>query len=315
MGQTDEKENLKTTCKKEEKEKTDEKAETKEVTNPCEKKQEEKEKNSEEIKEEPPKVGNFALPTSQQPAALFGFGGNILDKDEVQLYLFADYFSGKKRVNSDIIPSVLFGVTNEFSIYFNFPVNPYLRDGKNRSSGIEDFFIQFEYAFYNKSTAFYVDEATIVANITAPTGSTKKNPPTGFGAPSVFIGGTFYHTMVDWFAFTSHGAILMSSNGGTRIGDQFLYQFGFGRNIPSTTDRIYAWMLEIDGQYNKKNRIDRVIDPNSGGNVVYVTPSIWISTKEWLLQFGVSVPVTQNLFGKQHKVDFALNLNFAWSFY
>ncbi|MGE4574003.1 hypothetical protein [Parachlamydia sp.] len=73
MGQTDEKENLKTTCKKEEKEKTDEKAETKEVTNPCEKKQEEKENNSEEIKEEPPKVGNFALTTSQQPASLFGF--------------------------------------------------------------------------------------------------------------------------------------------------------------------------------------------------------------------------------------------------
>jgi hypothetical protein len=30
-----------------------------------------------EKKEEPPKIGNFALPTSQQPAALFGFGGNI----------------------------------------------------------------------------------------------------------------------------------------------------------------------------------------------------------------------------------------------
>ena len=95
----------------------------------------------------------------------------------------------------------------------------------------------------------------LVANITFPTGSSKKNPPTGFGSPSLFLGGTYYHVLVDWFVFTSHGAILTTSNHRTKIGDQFLYQFGFGRTIPSPEGWIYAWMIEIDGQYNKKNRI------------------------------------------------------------
>jgi hypothetical protein len=48
-------------------------------------------------KEEPPKIGMFSLPTSQQPSALFGFGGNIIDKGEVQIYFFADDFKGKKK--------------------------------------------------------------------------------------------------------------------------------------------------------------------------------------------------------------------------
>ena len=265
--------------------------------------------------EAPPRIGNFALPISQQPAALFGFGGNIINKDEVQLYFFADEFIGKKKVTVDLIPSVLFGITDDLSIFFNFPFTPLLRDGRDRSQGLEDFFVQLEYEFYDKKTVRYENQATIVGNVTVPTGSTKKRPATGFGAPSFFIGATFYHVMVDWFMFTSDGAILTTSDHGTKIGDQFLYQCGLGRNIPSPQGWVYAWMLEVDGQYSKKNRFRGDIDNNSGGNFIFATPSLWISSKEILLQFGVSFPLQQNLFGKQNKFDYALNLNVAWSFY
>ena len=265
--------------------------------------------------ERPPKIGNFSLPTSQQPAALFGFGGNIIDKSEVQLFLFADDFIGKRKTIVDVIPSVLFGITDEWSVLFSAPFTPLLRDDCHRSTGLEDFFIQLEFAFYNRSTTTYVDQATLVSNITFPTGSIHRNPPTGFGSPSLFLGATYYRTWVDWLAFTSNGAILTSSEHGTKFGDQFLYQIGFGRNFPSPEGWIYAWMLEFDGQYSKKNRIHGMIDHDSGGNAIYVTPSIWISSKEILLQFGVSFPINQNLFGDQNKFDYALNFNFGWSFY
>jgi len=309
-------------AKEEKEEKKNEDKEDKEEKNICKKDDEvkadeesSKKEKEEKEEEEPPKIGNFSLPTSQQPAALFGFGGNIIDEGEVQLYLFEDKFFGKRKIITDVIPSVLFGITDEWSIFFNFPFSPLMKDGKRRSSGLEDFFIQLEYAFYNKKNRCYTDQATLVANITFPTGSVRKNPPTGFGSPSLFLGGTYYHTRIDWFVFTSHGAILTASDHRTKIGDQFLYQFGFGRNVPSPKGWIYAWMLEIDGQYNKKNRIHGKLDPNSGGNVIYITPSIWISSKELLVQFGVSFPVNQNLFGKQNKIDYALNFNMAWSFY
>lgn len=266
-------------------------------------------------KKEPPKIGNFALPSSQQPAALFGFGGNIIDRGEVQLYFFADEFKGKKKLTIDLIPSVLFGVTENFSIFFNLPFTPSLRDRRRRSRGLEDFFIQLEYSFYNTKTEEYVNQATVVGNVTAPTGSVKKNPPTGFGAPSIFLGGTFYHTRIDWFLFTSQGAVLTFSDNRTKIGDQFLYQFGLGRNISSPQGWVYAWMLELDGQYNRRNRIKGKINRDSGGNALYLTPSLWVSSKEILMQFGLSIPINQNLFGRQSKFDFALNFNCAWSFY
>jgi len=271
-------------------------------------------KDEDEKHGEPPPIGNFSLPGSQQPYGLFAFGGNILDKSEVQLYFFADYLRGKRRVVADQIPSILFGITGDWSIWFNFPIVE-MKDGRNKSRGLGDFFIQLEYAFYNKKTLDYVDQATVVANVTTPTGSVKKDPPTGFGSPSLFLGGTYTRTMVDWFLFTTQGAILTTADHKTKIGEQFLYQFGFGRNFRSPPGWIYAWMVEIDGQYSKKNRIRGRNDPNSGGNVVYVTPSIWISSKDMLIQFGPSFPINQNLFGRQNKIDYAFNFNFAWSFY
>lgn len=266
-------------------------------------------------KEAPPRIGNFALPPSQQPTGLFAFGGNIVVKGKIQVFLFADAFFGKKRIVSDVIPSILFGITNDFSVLFNFPFTPEMRDDNDISKGLEDFYVQFEYAFYSKTTSTYEEQATLVANITTPTGSINKNPITGYGSPSFFIGATYYRTWVDWFAFTCQGAILTTTNHRTKLGDQFLYQWGVGRNIPSPKGRIYAWMVELDGQYYKKNRINGALDSNSGGNVFYITPSLWYSSKTVELQFGVSLPLTQNPFGKQHKFDYALNFNFAWTYY
>lgn len=266
-------------------------------------------------KQEPPKIGNFSLPSSQQPSALIGFGGNIIDQGEVKLFLFADEFVGRKKLVTDVIPRALYGINDRTSILFSFPFTPIMRDGHHTSSGLEDFSAQLEYAFFNKKTLSYTDQATVVANMTFPTGSVKKNPSTGFGSPSFFLGITYYRTAVNWIAFTSHGALITTSHHGTKIGNQFLYQFGFAKNLPSPKEWIYAWMLEVDGQYSEKNRIHRQIDPNSGGNVVYITPSLWISSKNLVIQVGISFPLIQNLFGKQRKIDYALTLDLAWSFY
>lgn len=265
--------------------------------------------------EEPEKEGNFSLPSSQQPSGLFAFGGNVIDKSEIQLFLFADDFVGKNRVISDVIPSFLYGISDELSILFNFPFSPEMLDGCQRSSGLEDFYCQLEYAFYNKKTKDYIDQATFVGNITVPTGDITKNPPTGYGGPSVFLGATYLRMCPDWFFFTCQGAILTTPKHSRRAGSQFLSQYGFGRSFCSPEGWIYAWIIEADGQFQKKNRIHGKNDPNSGGSSFFITPSLWVSSKTVLLQFGLSLPVYQNLFGNQRKFDYALNFNLGFSFY
>lgn len=69
---------------------------------------------------------------------------------------------------------------------------------------------------------------------------------------------------------------------------------------------IFALMVEADGQYSEKDKINGIINPNSGGNVVFITPSLWISSKKLILQFGIGFPVVQDLYGNQNKMNYGL---------
>ena len=266
------------------------------------------------------KIGNLALPSSQQPGPLVSFGENIIDKNVVQAYLLGDAYWGRRKHNIDLFPSILWGYSDSFSIFFNVPFAVSYRDKEHHSSGFEDIFIQFEYAFFNKEEKYYSEQATIVTYVSYPSGSSKKVPPTGFGTPTIFFGATFNHTAVDWFYFTSFGATyggikhLGPTTIGTRIGNEYLYEFGFGRNIMNLPGWIFAWMIEFDGVYSERNIIDGVVDPNSGGNVIYMTPSLWISSEHLIVQLGLGCAIQQHLFGRQGR-DIGLAIfNLGWTF-
>jgi hypothetical protein len=265
--------------------------------------------------QQPPKVGNFTLPNSQQPGPLVGFGENTLEKNEAQLFLFADDFAGVNKYFIDVVPGILYGITDDLSIFVNIPYAASYNIGSYKSTGFEDAFVQLEYEFYDKSTSSSVDQATVVANVTIPTGSNQKNPSTGVGSPSFFLGTTFNRTYINWFIFGSPGAVFTTAKNGTKFGNSYLYQFGFGRNMADINGWLFAWMAEIDGTYSQRNRVQGIIDPNSGGNVVYVTPSLWASTKKFIFQFGAGWPVTQHLYGNQTRDAYLLVANVGWSIY
>lgn len=61
---------------------------------------------SSESQNEPPNLGNFALPTSQQPGPFFSFGQSLIDKNQIQFYVSPNYLYYKNEnyltiVNAD----------------------------------------------------------------------------------------------------------------------------------------------------------------------------------------------------------------------
>lgn len=258
--------------------------------------------------------GNLSLPTSQQPGPLLAFGENILDKNQKQIFLSANAFLGKKSYSTTVAPNLVWGVATDLSLFVSVPFSPSSKDHHAHSSGLEDLLVQFKYTFYNGQNASATNQATVVANVGFPTGSSSKNPPTGFGSTSFFLGTTFNHTEIDWLFFLSPGVQLTTSKHGTQFGDQIFYQFGFGRNIPSPTGWIFAWIVELDGLFAWKNKFKGHTDPDSGGNVIYVTPSIWISSKYLILQCGAGYPIVQHLFGHQSRKFLSLDFNFGITF-
>lgn len=258
--------------------------------------------------------GNLSLPYSQQPGPLISFGENIIDRNQAQLFLYGDLFKGENKSFTDLMPGILYGITDHFSAFFNTPLAVDYRQKGHHSSGMEDIFLQLEYAFYDRRETSSTDAATLVVAGYFPTGSSHKDPPTGFGSMSYFVGATYNHTEVEWLFFTSYGTLLTTTHRETKFGNQFLYQGGIGKNISASHGWIVTWMAEIDGYYETKNRIDGKRDPNSGGNVIYLTPSLWASSTRWILQLGLGIAVQQHLFGHQGRDSFLSAFNVGYTF-
>lgn len=246
-------------------------------------------------------TGNFALPGSQQPGAFISFGQNILDKDQVQVYLDGMDIIGKHQNFYSMETGIIYGITDSFSALLAIPYAVRFKEDHECSSGLADIALQLEYAVFTKEFSCSCHEVTIVANASFPTGSSHKSPPTGFGSVGYFIGPTYSYTGPYWFAFTSYGAEFPTTHNGTKFGNAYLYQFGFGRNIANTKNWVLAWVVEFDGTFEERTKVKGVTNPDSGGNVIYVTPSFSASSKDWIFQFGFGFAVQQHLFGNQNR--------------
>ena len=179
--------------------------------------------------------GNIALPTSQQTAPLFSFGQNLVDKGDILAFAEIDYLKGKNQTFAEVIPSFLYGINDNLALFIAAPIATKFNVNKHCSSGLEDMYVLLEYAFHNKETLRYNNQATVLASVSLPTGSTKKNPSTGLGSPSFFLGTTQSHLGIDWYIFASQGILLTTSHHNTKVGNEFFM------NLVSA--KIYAILL------------------------------------------------------------------------
>lgn len=267
------------------------------------------------IQEKTVKMGNLSLPPSQQPGPLVGLGENVIDKGELQVFIGGDQYRRKKGYFDDVSLSARYGISDTLAALINVPVAVRYKDRDQRSAGLQDVSLGFEYAFYNAQQRYSADQATIIATFLFPTGSMRKSPQTGYGSPSFFIGATYNHTAVDWFYFGALGSVLTTFHGNSKSADVFLYECGFGRNIGSPPGWIIALMMEINGVYASRNFFKGHRDHDSGGNVIFVTPSLYISTETLVFQLGAGGVLTQNLYGNQSRFTHQIIFSLGWSFY
>jgi hypothetical protein len=263
----------------------------------------------------PLKVGMFVFPTSQQLTPLISFGQTLLDKNQCQLFLNTIVIEGEKHSSVVLTPNFLYGLTDKLTLFLSAPQFVRNTELEEHSAGPGDLLVQLEYSLYTKAYRTFYYQMTILGSVTIPTGAFHKHPPTGLGAPSYFLGTTFSRNGPDWFLFTSYGGLFPTAHHGDRPGYEFLYQYGLGRRITQSEKWLYCCLLELDGVYSWKGKLAGNTDPNSGGNQIFLTPSIFISSVEhFIFQFGAGFPVAQHLNGDQLKNDWLLQMNLGWTF-
>lgn len=249
-------------------------------------------------------IGNFSLPRSQQPGAFYSFGSNILDPGQAQLHAAPDIFKVTKARYIDYGTRLLYGTSENTSLLFTLPMTTFTNREVN-ISGFGNFSIQGDYEFYRKASLTDVEKGSLIVSFSPPTGNL------GTQAYTHFIGGVYNHTWVDWLWFSALGISQFVKHNGEQPAPRVYYELGVARNLDSVTgDHMLTGFMEIVGQYDPRYRTSHPITRLSGGNVLsngyllFIVPSIFWSNKKWILEGGVSIPISQYWLGTRDKVDY-----------
>lgn len=259
------------------------------------------------------KPGNLSMPSSQQPSPLFAFGQNIIDKNDLMFYAFFQRSKSEDAVLDLFIPTYLYGIRDNLSILFAIPLIPYARLEDRVIRDIGDIAVQVEWAFYNNDAEDWANQATLVFNVAFPTGNTESD----LGSlifPDLFFGFTVSHMATDWYYFTSHALVIPEKEGNRKNGLQYLYQFGIGKNMVWGDGWILNWMIEALGAFSLRDKVCGVTQPDSGGNILALGPSLLYSNQRFQAQLGVGPVIAQTLFGNQGKNKYVAELNLSWKF-
>lgn len=73
-------------------------------------------------------------------------------------------------------------------------------------------------------------------------------------------------------------------------------------------------ILELNGESRAKERIGGITDPNSGGNLIYLSPGVRFGPPSWSVSISAGFPIVQDVNGTQHETDMRLLAGLGVSF-
>lgn len=259
------------------------------------------------------RIGNFALPYSQQPSSLYGFGQYVVEEGDLLLGMSPNFVVGRNFNLCTFTPYLLYGITDKLVVLVALPVAERWHAECSSSNGLTDGELEFEYLLYDHKTEISSWEVSLVGTLILPFGNDKKMPITGFGSPSFFAGVINRYFSTEWYWYISAGGIFTTLHNQTRFGDSFLYQTGFGKNVGYEPDKwICMVMFEMNGLCTQRDKICGTVVPD-GGNFIGFGPTVWFSTQKFIFQVGCLPIVYQSWdSAEQPRLSFLLSLNFEW---
>lgn len=273
--------------------------------------------------EEPLPIGNFSLPKSQRPGAFYSFGSKILEPGQVQLRDTPNIFKDTPSRYFSAPFNIQFGTSKHTSFLFSLPITADQvttnSTGTRHLSGLGNIGLQMEYEFYDRHSLVDTENAGLIASVTLPSGDTAISSP----YQTFFIGGTYTHTWTKWILFGATGYLMNEAPARFRSGDILYFESGIGRDIYSKSGQFnFTGFLEINGQYDQNapswafstKPISQRGSVLNNGYLIFFSPSLWYSNRDWIVQLGVSTPIAQQWAHTTETVHYYTSLTLLYTF-
>ncbi len=199
-------------------------------------------------------------------------------------------------------------------------------DTHGNSDGVGDLTVLSQYRFVNNEPGRL--ESALLAGIKVPTGATGVKDRNGELFETEHQPGSgSWDPLLGLAASKRVGAVSLDANvlytfatGGaqrTNLGDQLHYNLAASYRLGNekshhhshggTTEHQHTtWdlILEVNGEWQEKQKVSNVEDENSGGSLVYLSPGARLcGDNGWAATLSVGIPVIEERNGVQHETD------------
>lgn len=263
----------------------------------------------------------------------------LLIRTQIKFTKKSDDPTDKDRDREDLnIPvTVVYGVSEKMALFVTVPyVIKELKSTESGSrrergdSGLGDITLLGKYRIYTRDYPGKTSRLSILCGIKVPTGEDDEEDSfgrlpqglqLGSGSFDPFAGVAYTWQTIDHeidgdlsYKFNTEGA------NDFKFGDLLKYNIAYQKRVwpfELPEEGLYSQLnlvLELNGQYQERNKLSGVKVPDSGGHIIFLSPGIQYVTERFIAESSVQLPVIQDLNGSQVETDYIITAGIRITF-
>ena len=236
---------------------------------------------------------------------IFSLGPETIYKGGIGIESEVEYEKGGSDRETAIHYEIIYGVTEDLSLTIEVPHIIEKKEGGEISDGLGEVALRGKYQLFRKDTLGAQDKAALIYGLKFPTGDEDKDPSLGSGSWDHLFGLSIGHESTTLYGFATGRYVLKTESGGKEKGDQVLIDVAFGFRPWLRSYKSWDLVLLLENSYIclEKDEVNGIKQANSGGEEIFIGPTLLWSIRNIMIKGGIQFPVWQDLNGNQ-KRDF-----------
>lgn len=261
-----------------------------------------------------------AAPIATNTALPLGDRGVVM-REQIMFMRASDSLSGLSREveRFELRTTVGYGVSRKLAVFAAIPyadISSDIGGTKSSASGFGDAMMFARYEIYNVNRAGGTLRVAPYLGLRMPTG---KEGETGDGSVDAFGGLVVTVASIDWELDSQIRYDLNREADGFDRGNVLTLDSSLQYRIApaainAATEGFLFGVMELSAGFAGKNETAGVENPNSGGFQLFLTPGIAYATRRWMADFGVRLPVVNDLNGNALEPDVVIVTSVRFNF-
>lgn len=251
---------------------------------------------------------------------IFGLGPHTIYKGGIGLEMEfeAEHASSSDEKEKDFVlhNEIIYGVTADFAVTLSLPYvlnRESEADGMIERSGLGlgETSLRMKYRFRRRDRRGVQDSAAFIVGAKFPTGDVNKSPRHGSGSVDFLLGLTAWRESLLWYYFGDiRYRLNRQGSAGIKAGDRLFADAAIGiRPWPADYQKPdLVVLVELNWETLMRSEINGHEVSDSGGHLLFLSPSFFLTYRNWALKGGVQVPLDPQISRNQPKERYRFKL-------